>query len=643
MGDRFTRRDFLARMACAGITVPVFSRLGFPTFSRNPVGHFNPAELRVRPFELRQVRLHSGPWLSALETNRTYMLGLEVDRLLHMFRVTAGLPSTAQPYGGWEAPVNELRGHFEGHYLSACALMFAQTGDEVIKARGTQMIVELAKCQQTHRDGYLSAFPREFFERLRDGKRVWAPFYTYHKIMAGLFDSYSLMGNVQALEMLKGMADWTRSWAAPLTDAQLQKTLNVEHGGMTEVLYNLSAATGDQSYLDLGHRFDHERILGPLAAGRDELTKVHGNTNVPKIIGAARRYELTSEARSHDLAAYFWNEIALQRSYATGGSTSGEGWGEPGHLAHTLNEFTQETCVTYNMLKLTRQLFTWSPDASYADFYERAFFNGILPTQHPADGEKAYYTPLASGYWKLFGTPGQGFWCCHGSGVENFAKAGDSIYFHDANSIYVNLFMASEVNWPEKGVRLVQDTRFPESDLITFTLHTNLPAVKMSLRIRVPYWATGRNFAKLNGKTEEITSRPGTYFVIEQLWIDQDRVEVHLPMRLHVSTMPDDASVQAFMYGPLVLAGRLGTEGISDDNRRAGPTPPREVPKYKSITVPKASELTTAADEPSQWIKAVAGQPLEFRTTGQTKDFTLIPLYRVFDERYAVYWKVNRA
>lgn len=640
MSDRFTRREFLTGMAGATVAAPLWSRLRQPTLAR-AVRHAGAAELRVEPFALRQVRLLRGVWLSALETNRAYLLGLEVDRLLHTFRVTAGLPSTAKPYGGWEAPINELRGHFAGHYLSACALMFAQMGDEVIRARATQMIGELARCQQANGDGYLSAFPPEFFERLRDGKRVWAPFYTYHKIMAGLLDSYMLTRNQQALSMLKGMANWTRKWAEPLTDVQLQKILNVEHGGMTEVLYNLSALTGDQSYFELGHRFDHERILGPLAAGRDELTKVHGNTNVPKIIGAARRYELTGEPRSRDLSRYFWNEVALRRSYATGGSTSGEAWmGEPGHLANTLNEYTQETCVTYNMLKLTRHLFTWSPEAAYADYYERAFFNGILPTQHPADGEKVYYTPLASGFWKLFGTPGQGFWCCHGSGVENFAKAGDSIYFHDADGIYVNLFVASEVHWPEKGVRLLQETEFPERDAMTFTVRTSR-AAKMALRIRVPYWATASNSAKLNGNSIRIATGPGSYFAIDRVWRDGDRLELRMPMSLHVAAMPDDPAVQAFMYGPLVLAGRLGTEGITDDNRRAGPTPPREVPEYKNPRPPKAPELLATSDDPSSWIEPVPGKVLEFRTTGQSSDYTLIPLYRLFDERYAVYWKVT--
>jgi DUF1680 family protein len=335
MSGSFTRRDFLAGIACASFAVPVWARLAQPDTTTGAC-KVTAVDLKVKPFELERIRLLPGPVRSAVETNRAYMLGLEPDRLLHMFRVTAGLPSSAQPYGGWEAPINELRGHFTGHYLSACALMFAQTGDETVKHRGTQMIVELARCQQALGDGYLSAFPRELFERLRNGKRVWAPFYTYHKIMAGLLDSYLLMHNQQALTMLKGMADWAGSWAQPLSDAELQKTLNVEHGGMTEVLYNLAAASGDSKYFGLGQRFDHERILGQLAAGRDELTKVHGNTNVPKIIGAARRFELNGEPRSRDLARYFWEEVALKRSYATGGSTSGEEWlGEPDHLAHT--------------------------------------------------------------------------------------------------------------------------------------------------------------------------------------------------------------------------------------------------------------------------------------------------------------------
>ena len=294
------------------------------------------------------------------------------------------------------------------------------------------------------------------------------------------------------------------------------------------------------------------------------------------------------------------------------------------------------------MLKLTRHLFTWSPQASYADYYERAWFNGILPTQHPADGEKAYYTPLKSGYWKLFGTPGKAFWCCHGSGVENFSKPGDSIYFRDADGIYVNLFVASEVRWPEKGVRWIQETKFPESDTVVFTCRAAGP-VRMPLRVRRPYWARAGASATLNGKALAGMTAPSSYFVVDRTWRDGDRLEVRFPMSLHAAPMPDDPSIQAFMYGPLVLVGRMGTDGISDDNRRAEPTPPREVPNYRNAAPPPAPELRMASADPSAWIKPVSGKPLEFRTTGQAIDFTLVPLHQVFDERYALYWKVNPA
>ena len=637
MFSHCTRRDFLTAVA-AGAAMPLWARLD-DTLLRWPAFATAPRPLAL-PFDLHDVRLRPGIALDALNVNRRYMMSLEPDRLLHMFRLTAGLPSRAEPYYGWEAPENELRGHFVGHYLSACALMAAQTGDTAVKSRGDLLVAELAKCQQAHGNGYLSAFPTEFFDRLRAGQRVWAPFYTYHKIMAGLLDSYALGGNVQALDMVKGMAAWTRRWAEPLTDEQLQQILNVEHGGMTEVLYNLGALTSDDAYIALGHRFDHERILTPLAASRDELKNVHGNTNVPKIIGAARRYELTGELRSRDIAGYFWDDITGKRSYATGGSTSGEAWrDEPGHLARTLGSHTQETCVTYNMLKLTRHLFGWSPEARYADYYERAYYNGIFGTQHPADGEKLYYTPLAAGFWKLFGTPGHAFWCCHGSGVENFAKLADSVYFHDDRGIWVNLFVPSEVSWRARGLRLVQDTAFPESARTSLLVRAQRP-VRMALRVRVPYWASTGGEARLNGRRLDAFAAPSSYLIVDRTWRDGDRLELTMPMTLHTHPMPDDASMQAVMYGPLVLAGKMGTAGITDGNRRAEPTAPRTVPDYKDANPPTPLAITARSSDPSSWIEPVLGRPLEFRTIGQQSVTTLLPLNRMFDERYVVYWKV---
>jgi DUF1680 family protein len=607
--------------------------------------------LAARPFALSRVRLLPGPYLEAAEVNRRFLMGLEPDRLLHMFRVTAGLPSAAQPLGGWESPVNELRGHFTGHYLSACALLSTSLGDEAVRRRGNLMVAELAKCQSALGSGYLSAFPEELFDRLRDGKQVWAPWYTLHKIMAGMLDMHVYCGNAQALEVVKGMAAWAGRWVRPLGEAQMARVLEREYGGMNEVLYSLSAVTGDEAHRELAHQFDHQRIFAPLAAGRDELKGLHANTTIPKILGAARRYELTGEPRYREIAEYFWREVTARRAYCTGGSSNGESWGgEPGALAAELSGYTQECCVTYNLLKLARHVFTWTADPACADYIERAVWNGILGTQHPADGSKLYYVPLASGYWKLFGTPSQDFWCCTGSGSESFSRLAESIYFHDDDGLFVNQYVASELDWPERGLRLIQETRFPAAETVALTFRTTpgAPAsqasrpAQLALRLRVPYWAARGGAVALNGRPLAGFASPGSYFVLDRAWRDGDRVELTLPMGLHAQPMPDDESLQAFLYGPLVLAGRLGTAGLTPAVLRAEPTAPRTVPEYKSEPV-AAPTLRPRSVRLADWVKPVPDRPLEHRTTGQETDVTLVPLATLFDERYAVYWRVAPA
>jgi DUF1680 family protein len=628
------RREFLATTAATAL-LPLRNRL-------SGIGAAGPAPvaLRALPFDLPRVRLQPGPFFEAAEVNRRFLLGLDADRLLHTFRLTAGLPSSAEPVGGWEAPNNELRGHFTGHYLSACALRSAGHGDAEAKARGDRIVAALAECQAALGTGYLSAFPEELFDRLRADQRVWAPWYTEHKIMAGLLDMHTHAGNAQALDVLKGMARWAARWTQPLGEAQMARVLEREYGGMNEVLYNLSAATGESEWSRLAHRFDHERIFGPLAEGRDELKGLHVNTTIPKILGAARRYELTGDVRYRRVAEYFWREVTERRAYCTGGTSNGESWNtDPGVLAKELSGYTQECCTTYNMLKLTRHLFSWTADPAQADYYERALFNGVLGTQHPTDGSKLYYVPLGSGYWKLFGTPLQDFWCCTGTGSESFAKFADSIYFHDQDGIFVNLFIASEVDWAEKGIRLIQETRFPEEAATTLVVRTAKPA-PMRLRVRVPSWTAAGAVARLNGRPLEGFAAPGGYFVLDRTWRDGDKLEVSLPMSLHLAAMPDDPSLEAVMYGPLVLAGRLGTEGLTPEVLRAEPTKPRTIPEYKRDGLP-AIFFTSAGPNPEAWIRKADGGGLEFRTVGQARDVDLVPLYRVLDERYAVYWRVT--
>jgi hypothetical protein len=414
--------------------------------------------------------------------------------------LTAGLPSSAEPLGDWEKPDCELRGHFAGgHYLSACALAFAGSGDEELKHNGDLIVAELAKCQTRLKNGYLSAFPQELFDRLRDGVNVWAPFYTIHKVMAGHFDMYTLAGNEQALNTVEKMAGWVRSWSDPLSEQQMQRTLLVEYGGMGEVLANLYGLTGKHEYLELAQRFDKKGFFDPLAAHRDELKGLHVNTHVPQVIAAARLYEITGDKHYWNIADYFWNEVTSERSFCTGGTSNGELWrSDAGVLSTQLGPQTAEDCCVYNMMKLTRHLFAWSPKAHYMDYYERVLFNHRMGTIDPESGTTVYYLPHGNGYSKIYAKPFDSFWCCNGTGAEVFAKLTDTIYFHDDNSIFINLYVPSELEWAEKGIRLTQQTSFPEEQGTTVAISAAKP-VDIDLKLRIPYWAK-RGSVKVNGR-----------------------------------------------------------------------------------------------------------------------------------------------
>jgi DUF1680 family protein len=594
----------------------------------------------VYPFAMTQVRVLGGSYKDAQDWNLGYLHRLDADRLVRNFQVNAGLPSSAKPLGGWEQDTpgraGELRGHFTGHYLSAAALMYASTGDPQMKSKGDYMVAELAKCQQKLGNGYLSAFPTEWFDRLDAGKPVWAPFYTIHKIMAGLVDQYQLAGNKQALDVVQGMAGWADEWTASKSEAHMQDILETEYGGMNEVLYNIAAITNEDRWARAGDRFTKKRVFNPLAMQRDELRGLHVNTHIPQVIGAARRYEISSDMRFHDVADFFLYTVRTGRTYVTGGTSNGEGWlTQPRMLAAELQRSvaTAECCCAYNMLKLTRHIYSWTADPRCFDYYERILLNHRIGTIHPQNGHTQYYLSLTPGTWKTFNTEDQSFWCCTGTGVEEYSKLNDSIYWRDERGVYVNLFIPSELNWTEKGFRIRQETNFPNEASTSLVIDADRPT-PLTVRVRIPEWAGSSASARVNGKPLDVSAEGGSYLLITRTWKRGDRIDLTLPMQLRIESMPDDKHMQAVLYGPVVLAGDLGSDGLTED-LIVGPNAPRL--QRLPMNVPT---FRAASADPNSWIKP-GNAPMSFRTTGQQTDVTLAPLNSIFGARYSVYWQVS--
>jgi len=629
-----------ARQGTLAASLPFPERLEFER-------HERPA--RARPFPMAAVKLSPGPFAAAASWNLAYLQRLSPERLVHNFRVNAGLPSSAQPLGGWEAPGVELRGHFTGHFLSAAALQYAASGGPAVRDRAQFIVDELARAQRALGGGYLSAFPLEYWDRLAAGTHVWAPFYTLHKIMAGLLDMHMLAGSREALPVLLDLAGWVERWTGTRTERQMQAILLTEYGGMNETLYSLAAVTGDERWAQVGDRFTKKAFFNPLALRRDELRGLHANTHIPQVIGAARRYELTGDARFREVAEYFWHEIVTARSYATGGTSNDEGWlTQPGMLAAELARSvdTTECCCAYNMMKLTRHLYGWGADPRFFDYYERVLFNHRLGAIRPEVGHTQYYLSLTPGAWRTFCTEDNSFWCCTGTGVEEFSKLMDSIYWHDDRGVYVNLFIPSQLTWEERGLTLRQETRFPQEERTTLRVSLVSPTV-LRICLRVPSWVAGSALVKINGRALEASASPGSYVTLEREWRTGDTVELALPMALRAQGMPDDPGLQAFFYGPVLLGGELGTEGLTPElisgplgprlaaPHPAAPRPPGAPPPLADVAVPAVK----AAGSPDTWLRR-GNQPLEFESIGQKRDITLKPFNSILDQRYSVYWRV---
>lgn len=597
----------------------------------------------ARQFPPQDVHLLKSPFRHAMKMDEQFILCLDPDRLLSGFRSEAGLKPKARKYGGWES--SGLAGHTLGHYLSAASRMYQDTGNRRFLERVNYVVAQLAECQQANGNGYVAAIPKgkQIFGGVAKGQIKtggfslnggWSPWYTIHKELAGLIDAYRFCHNSQALVVATNLANWVYHTTRNLSPAQWQKMLICEYGGMNEALANLYGLTGDRRYLVLAEKFYDNAVLAPLAAGHDDLTGKHDNTQTPKIVGAARIYELTGQPRYADLAKFYWQRVALHRSFVIGGSGDGEYFFATNQWLSHLNAAGPETCPAYNMLKLTLHLFEWSPSAGYMDYYERALYNHILASQDPETGMFVYLMSLQSGGFKTYSTPFNSFWCCCGTGMENHSRYNQAIYLHGKHSLYVNLFIASKLSWSRKGLRLRQDTQFPDQDTTRLRFGCEHP-VKLALKIRWPGWAKSPPQIWINGEEQTVRGHPVSYITLDRQWHSGDVVKVRLPMSLHTVPLPGTTHWLAVLYGPIVLAGELGTNGMPADPYARSQT---KFLKWPAVPVP-----VLVADQGTllQHIHAT-GQPLTFRTrdVGRPHEVTLVPFYDTQHQRYTVYWHV---
>ncbi len=586
---------------------------------------------RALPFDIKDVKLLDGPFKKATDLNQKVLLNYEPDRFLAKFRIEAGLEPKADHYEGWEA--NTIAGHSLGHYLTAICLMYETTGDEEYKKRADYIVKELAECQEADGEGYIGAFEngKKILEEevakgdIRSGgfdlNGIWVPYYTQHKVLDGLIHAYKLCGNDRALHIATKFTDWLFTVVKDLTDDQVQEMLNCEHGGINEVLAELSALTGEKRYMDMSHIFHHKVIIDSIAHHKDILPRVHANTQIPKFVGTARRYELTGSKEDYEASKFFWDRVVNHHSYVTGGNCNHEYFGEPDSLRDRLSDGTTETCNVYNMLKLSKHLFQWEASAEVADFYERALFNHILSSQHPEDGRVIYNLSLDMGGYKVYQDP-LWFTCCVGTGMENHAKYSRNIYYHNHQELYVVQFIASELNWKEKGIQIIQETNYPDSQETKLIVKGDAKEA-FDIKIRYPYWAKKGYEILVNGNAVELGTKPQSFVSINREWKDGDVIEVKFPFELRLESMPDDKNRVAIMYGPLVLAGDLGPENDPKGN--------------DLLYVPV---FMTDERNPSKWLDKVEGKSNTFKSNhvGRPKDVVFRPFYEVHERTYSIYF-----
>lgn len=600
-------------------------------------------------FNTSDVTLLDGPFKHARDLNIEVLLQYDVDRMLAPILNETGLKPKAEYYPNWEG----LDGHIIGHYLSAVAMNYAQTGDKRLGKTLDYMMKELQACADASRvncqgwgEGYLGGVPnsKEIWSTLKDGdfklyKGAWVPFYNVHKMFAGLRDVWMYTGSSKAKKLFLDFCDWAIFITSGLSDEQMADVLATEQGGMNEVLADAYAITHDSKYMTAAKKFSHKAIMDPLSRDVDQLDNLHANTQVPKAVGFARIGELDpSLTNYHEAGRFFWKTVTENRSLAFGGNSRREHFPSPSACMDFITDVQgPESCNTYNMLKLTEALFRIEPRAEYADFYERAMFNHILSTQHPEHGGYVYFTPARPRHYRVYSAPGMGMWCCVGSGMENHGKYNEFIYTKDGNKLYVNLFVASELYWREKDFVIRQETSFPYKASTKFTV-TNGKG-RIALHLRCPSWCTNP-VVRVNGEVVPVIVNPGSYLVLDTKWKKGDVIEMFLPMHTEVETVPNVKDYVAFVHGPILLGMKTGTEDmknlVADDGRWS------HIASGEQLPIAQAPILVSQEGKSlAQSLKPVPGKPLHF--TFDTKVVNgiageLEPFSGIHDSRYQIYW-----
>lgn len=605
-------------------------------------------KLYPNTFALDEVTLLDGPFKHAQDLNVEVLLKYDMDRLLAPFLKEAGLEPKGELFPNWEG----LDGHVGGHYLSALAIHYASTGDEECKRRMEYMLAELKRCQQKNGNGYVGGVPNgaKLWDELKKGNvgliwKYWVPWYNVHKTYAGLRDAWLYAGNEEARQMFLDLCDWGLTIIAPLTDAQMEQMLDNEFGGMDEVYADAYQMTKDKKYLDAAKRFSHHWLLDSMAAGVDNLDNKHANTQVPKVVGYQRIAELDHNKTYDEAARFFWHTVVDTRSLALGGNSRREHFAAKDDCkSYAEDREGPESCNTNNMLKLTEGLFRMHPEARYADFFERAMFNHILSTQHPEHGGYVYFTSARPAHYRVYSAPNSAMWCCVGTGMENHGKYGEFIYTHAHDSLFVNLFVASELNWEDEGIMLRQDTRFPEEEGSKLTVSLKR-SKRFKLLVRYPGWVKeGEMKIVCDGKDYAVGASPSSYVCIDRKWKDGDVVEISTPMHVRLEELPNVPEYVAIMRGPILMGARMGTENldglVAGDSRWGHIASGALVPVYDTpFLIGERKEILEKLNQ----MKPVEETPFCYTVPGLFRDtkysnLVLEPFYRIHDSRYMMYW-----